>query len=264
MAPLAALPQPPSALSAWTGATDKQRADWTAAYSDALTKAPDGDPSKVAPGNYGPVPALTNALLGMARSGALDRVLDGGTASGTAGGLDRTRTELLLGDGTYFKGLAADQHLTGDQWGMMNETGNYPGQSWLWLYSFWYQIPPFNGLANADLVVTGIMVVLTLALMFLPFIAGLRSIPGSSRSTGSSGGTTTGGADPGVGVCGPSGVQNDTTQAAQAPFRGQEPPELCRSARASQPMGWAWGDVRRVSASMSRTAPLSAEVAMAA
>ncbi|MCH6470222.1 hypothetical protein [Sinomonas terrae] len=60
---------------------------------------------------------------------------------------------------------------------MMNETGNYPGQSWLWLFSFWYQIPPFNGLANADLVIVGIMVLLTLALMLLPFIPGLRSIP---------------------------------------------------------------------------------------
>ena len=27
---------------------------------------------------------------------------------------------------------------------MMNETGNYPGQAWLWLYTFWYQIKPFS------------------------------------------------------------------------------------------------------------------------
>ena len=33
------------------------------------------------------------------------------------------------------------QHLQGNTWGMMNETGSYPGQAWLWLYSFWYQIP---------------------------------------------------------------------------------------------------------------------------
>lgn len=109
----------------------------------------------------------------MAASGSLDRVLDGGSLAG----MDRTRTELFLGDGTYFNGLADDQHLTGDQWGMMNETGNYPGQSWLWLFSFWYQIPPFNSLANADLVISGIMVVLTLALMLVPFIPGVRSLP---------------------------------------------------------------------------------------
>ena len=34
---------------------------------------------------------------------------------------------------------------------MMNETGNYPGQTWLWLYSMWYQVPPFNTAPNADL-----------------------------------------------------------------------------------------------------------------
>ena len=30
-------------------------------------------------------------------------------------------------------------HLTGEQWGVMNETGSYPGQPWLWLYTLWYQ-----------------------------------------------------------------------------------------------------------------------------
>lgn len=174
LGPLATLPQQPAEIAAWNTATDQQRADWSSAYSDALSKAPDNDPAKVAEGDYGPVPGLDSALLGMAQSGSLDRVLDGGTLAG----LDHTRTELLLGDGTYFKGLADEQHLTGDQWGMMNETGNYPGQSWLWLFSFWYQIPPFNGLSNADLVISGIMVVLTLALMLVPFIPGVRSLPG--------------------------------------------------------------------------------------
>ena len=27
---------------------------------------------------------------------------------------------------------------------MMNETGSYPGQVWLWLYTFWYQVKPFS------------------------------------------------------------------------------------------------------------------------
>jgi hypothetical protein len=171
--PLETLPQPPAALAVWNAANDAQRAAWTSAYSDALSKAPDGDPAKAALGDYGPVPALDSALLSMAQNGTLEGALDGGTLAG----LDRTKSVLFLGDGQYFPGLADSQHLTGDQWGMMNETGNYPGQSWLWLFSFWYQIPPFNGLANADLVIVGIMVLLTLVLMFLPFIPGLRSIP---------------------------------------------------------------------------------------
>ncbi len=33
---------------------------------------------------------------------------------------------------------AEQLNLLGSQWGMMNETGAYPGQAWLWLYTFWY------------------------------------------------------------------------------------------------------------------------------
>ena len=73
------------------------------------------------------------------------------------------------------------QHLSGDQWGMMNETGNYPGQAWLWLYTMWYQVPPMNTSANGDLEVWAIMMVLSLGLILLPFIPILRSIPRWTR-----------------------------------------------------------------------------------
>ena len=65
----------------------------------------------------------------------------------------------------------------GYRWGMLNVTGNYPGQPWMWLYTFWYQVPPFATSDNADAQVWALMMVLTLALMFVPFIPGLRSIP---------------------------------------------------------------------------------------
>jgi hypothetical protein len=60
---------------------------------------------------------------------------------------------------------------------MMNETGNYPGQAWLWLYTFWYQISPFSTSANADAIVWVLMALLTLVFVLLPYIPGLRSIP---------------------------------------------------------------------------------------
>ena len=63
---------------------------------------------------------------------------------------DFTKTLLFISDGSYLADIADKQHLSGSQWGMMNETGSYPGQAWLWLYSFWYQIPPFNTSENAD------------------------------------------------------------------------------------------------------------------
>jgi hypothetical protein len=82
-----------------------------------------------------------------------------------------------MADGGILKERAEAQHLLGDQWGMMNETGSYPGQSWLWLYTFWYQIEPFSGSENADILVVLVMTVLSLAFILIPFIPGLRSIP---------------------------------------------------------------------------------------
>jgi hypothetical protein len=60
---------------------------------------------------------------------------------------------------------------------MMNETGSYPGQVWLWLYTFWYQIKPFSTSANADVLVMAIMGVLSLAFVLIPFLPGVRDIP---------------------------------------------------------------------------------------
>ncbi|WP_256127999.1 hypothetical protein [Arthrobacter sp. SDTb3-6] len=172
--PLKTLPTPPPALATWTAATAAQQAKWTADYSAALAAAPDGDPARVPSGNYGPVPALTGALLGMATAGNLDGALQN---SGQPYNLDYTPTILFLGDGNYFPNLAAAAHLTGDKWGVMNETGNTPGQSWLWLFSLLYQVEPYKSSPNADILVVATMLVLSLLLLLLPFIPGLRSLP---------------------------------------------------------------------------------------
>ena len=163
-----------AALARWRAASPAQQAAWATAYSEALAKAPGGNPGQVGPGAYGPVPALTRNFLALARSGGLEGAL---TSSGNFYGGDQTRSMLLLSDGAYLEDLAVAQHLGGDQWGMMNETGNYPGQPWMWLYTFWYQIKPFSTSDNADALVWGLMMVLTLGLLLLPFIPGLRDIP---------------------------------------------------------------------------------------
>ncbi|MGN6301888.1 MAG: hypothetical protein ACTHN8_12445 [Angustibacter sp.] len=162
------------AVATWNGAGTAQRATWSTAYADALAKAPDGDPAKVAAGDYGPVPTLAGGLLDLARSGGLEGAL---TSSGTFYGGDQTRSLLLLADGAYLEDQARARNLGGDQWGMMNETGNYPGQPWMWLYTFWYQVKPFSTSDNADAQVWALMMVLTLGLVLLPLIPGLRSIP---------------------------------------------------------------------------------------
>lgn len=163
-----------AALATWTGAPAEQQTAWGAAYAAALAKAPDGDPARVAAGSYGPVPAIARGELALALSGGLEGAL---TSSGTFYASDLTKPLLLLADSTYLADRGQAQHLAGKQWGMMNETGKYPGQAWLWLYTVWYQVSPFSSSGNADALVWGLMVLLTVGLVLLPWIPGLRSLP---------------------------------------------------------------------------------------
>ena len=160
-----------AALARWGAADSTQQQAWATRYADALAKSGGTVPPQV---GYGPVPLLVSRFLTLARSGGLEGSL---TSSGNFYGGDQTRPLLLLSDGAYLEDTARAQQLGGDQWGMMNETGNYPGQPWMWLYTFWYQVKPFSTSDNADAQVWGLMLVLTAGLMFLPLIPGLRSIP---------------------------------------------------------------------------------------
>ena len=164
-------------VNVYESASAGQRAKWHDAYADALQKATvDGGQVTVATGDYGPVPEMLNRLLQLAQTGALDGLL---ISSNHFYQTDYTKPLLFMNDGGYLAGLAGDQHLTGSQWGMMNETGLYPGQTWLWLYTLWYQLPPFNSAwaSVTDLLVVLMMVVLTLLLALVPFIPGLRDVP---------------------------------------------------------------------------------------
>ena len=164
-----------SALDTYNGADATQQQAWLDSYTKALGSATvENGQVTVAAGDYGPVPTLMGSLLGIARSGGLDALL---LENGRFFQTDFTRPLLFMGDGNYMSNLAADQHLTGDQWGVMNETGSYPGQTWLWLYSVWYQLPPFNTAPNADLVIVLIVLALTTLLALVPFIPILRDIP---------------------------------------------------------------------------------------
>src|SRR5438132_6098383 len=172
------------ALNAFNAANSDTQGKWLMNYSNALGNASVSGTGAVvvARGDYGPVPVLMDRMLRLARSGGLDALL---LSSNHFYQTDFTRSLLFMDDGGYLPGLAQDQKLTGSQWGMMNETGRYPGQAWLWLYTMWYQIPPYNSdtemlgisSANADLAVVGTMALLTVLLIFVPFIPGLRDIP---------------------------------------------------------------------------------------
>ena len=171
------------ALDQWNSASADQQTTWLKAYSDALGKATvSGGKVTVADGQYGPIPVMMNSLLAVAQAGGLDGLL---MVNGKFYQTDYTQGLLFMGDGGYLAGLAQNANLTGSQWGMMNETGSYPGQTWLWLYTMWYQVWPFNSTSgflglnagNADLGIVMLMTVLTVALALVPLIPGLRDIP---------------------------------------------------------------------------------------
>jgi len=165
-----------AALAQWDAASSSQQSTWTTNYEKALSNATSVQDGQIvlAPGDYGPLPVMMDSLMAMAQSGALDNAL---LASKSFYGTDYTKPLLYIADGQYLADKADAQHLSGDQWGMMNETGNYPGQAWLWLYTMWYQVWPFTHTGNADALVWALMMLLTLVLLFLPLIPGLRSIP---------------------------------------------------------------------------------------
>jgi hypothetical protein len=169
------------AVATYKAATPDQQAKWEAAYEKAVPNAKVVNGTVVVPvGDYGPVGTMIGALTQMAQSGALDTsILNQSGFYGT----DYTKSLMFIADSGYFANQGAIRHLSGEQWGMMNETGSFPGQAWLWLYTMWYQIPPFttSWAANADVLVWALMMLLTLVLVLVPFIPGLRSIPRWTR-----------------------------------------------------------------------------------
>jgi hypothetical protein len=164
------------AIIAYTSATPRQQEAWTSAYEEAVPEISVLHGITILPpGHYGPVKPIMMALLDLAENGGLDGAL-------LAGGdrfyqTDYTKPLLFLSGGGYFEERAEGQHLLGTQWGMMNETGSYPGQVWLWLYTFWYQVEPFKESPNADALIFVLMGILSLAFVCIPFIPGLRSLP---------------------------------------------------------------------------------------
>jgi len=177
--PLRSVPGNPalqSAIATYQAAPEKTQKAWAEAYAKALEKASTGPNGsvEVAAGEYGPVPVMMNGLLALAQSGGLDGAL---LTSSQFYQTDYTKPLLFMADGGLLAARAEQQHLLGDQWGMMNETGSYPGQVWLWLYTLWYQVEPFKSSENADILVMMMMGVLSLAFICIPFIPGVRSIP---------------------------------------------------------------------------------------
>lgn len=168
-------------LKQWNSASPNTQSAWVKAMQTQLKKAQFQQGQMILPSSAsgaGPVPALVNDYLALAKSGLLEASIDG--YQGAMPQLDRTRSLLLLQGDADHK-YADKLNMTGEQWGIIKETGNYPGAVWLWFYTLLYQIPPYSTAAAADLLVVLTVLIVTLILVFIPFIPGLRSIPRGVR-----------------------------------------------------------------------------------
>jgi hypothetical protein len=194
LGPLSTVPDDPalqSAIAEYRAAPEKTKTAWTEAYAKPLEEyAAAEEESKPLPktvavdsstGNVsvqasgaGPVPTMMSAELSLAKSGGVDGSL---LTSSQFFQTDYTKPLLFMADGGLLEKRAEQDHLLGEQWGMMNETGSYPGQVWLWLYTLWYQVEPMKSSSNADIQVLLIMGLLSLAFICIPFIPGVRDLP---------------------------------------------------------------------------------------
>jgi hypothetical protein len=168
-------PRLAAAVTAYNAAPPAQQMAWVNAYLKAVPHVKFVGGVPVVPhAADGPVPAMLATELTMARSGALDADL---LANRSFYGTNFTKPLLFMGDGSYFEDRATSMNLSGDQWGVMNETGSYPGQPWLWLYTMWYYVPGFSASANIDMIAVYLTGLATILLLLVPFIPGLRDIP---------------------------------------------------------------------------------------
>jgi hypothetical protein len=191
--PLETIPGDPAltaALAQYKAAPEKQKKEWAEAYAKPLEETATAEEEKKTlpntvsesnglvtvktSGNAGPVPLMMARLLALAKSGGVDGSLLTGKQFFQT---DYTKPLLFMADGGLLGERAEEQHLLGAQWGLMNETGSYPGQPWLWLYALWYQVEPMKSSSSADIEVLLIMGLLSVAFIGIPFIPGINALP---------------------------------------------------------------------------------------
>ena len=168
-----------TALQTYEAASSDQQTAWSSAYLKALDQATVAvGQVQVTPGDYGPVPVMIDGMRALAGAGLLEGALQADSRVPYA--LDNTRALLFFEDDVDHN-VAGSLDMLGSQWGIVHETGFYPGAWWLAPYAFFYQIPPMKNSPNGDLQVGLIMLLLFLLLIFLPVIPGLNGIPRGIR-----------------------------------------------------------------------------------
>jgi len=166
-------------LAEFQAAAPAQQQKWLAAYDKALGAATvSGDSVQLPAGDYGPVEAMMNGMLGLGRAGLLEGALAAEGNDFAPFSFDYTKQLSYFAVAPPYFDTAAHLVQQGNpQWGIVHETGNYPGAWWLDGYQVWYEIPAIADADNADLLVVTIMLGFFALLMLLPVIPGLNRLP---------------------------------------------------------------------------------------
>jgi hypothetical protein len=164
-----------TALQTYGSATPEQQQAWLNSYLAGLDKASVVNGQVQMPSDdYGPVSTMMNGMLALGEAGLLEGALE--SNANLPYTTDFTRSLLFFQDDVDAS-VAKKLDLQGEQWGVSNETGNYPGAWWLWPYAFWYKIPPMSKSSNADIEAATIIIAIFLIFLFAPFIPVLNRLP---------------------------------------------------------------------------------------
>jgi hypothetical protein len=165
-------------LNEYNNATPKQQNIWeqntlkslpNTRYENGIVIFPDG--------NYGPVVQMLNELLKLGQSGLFSRALTRENIDNNGVYTYNEQNRLLFLQGGPLTAKAASLNMLGGEWGILKETGPYPGPWWLAFYTSLYQTPFYANSASADLMAFATFSLLIGVITFLPFLPGLRRIP---------------------------------------------------------------------------------------
>jgi quinol-cytochrome oxidoreductase complex cytochrome b subunit len=166
-------------LAEFKAASPAQQQTWLTNYDKALAEASvSGSTVRLPAGDYGPVEAMMNGMLGLGRAGLLEGALSAEDGAFYPYTFDFTRQLSYFAVAPPYFDTATHLIQQGNpQWGIVHETGNYPGAWWLDPYQIWYEVPVIADADNADLLVVTIMMVIFAGLLLLPVIPGLNRLP---------------------------------------------------------------------------------------
>jgi quinol-cytochrome oxidoreductase complex cytochrome b subunit len=166
-------------LQQFKAASPAQQQTWLNNYDGALDKATvSGGTVQLPPGSYGPVEAMMNGMLALGRAGLLEGALAAEGDTFYPYSFDYTKQLSYFAVAPPYFDTATHLLQQGNpQWGIVHETGDYPGAWWLDPYQFWYEVPPIANNDNADLIVVTIMLGIFVLIVLLPVIPGLNRLP---------------------------------------------------------------------------------------